>query len=199
VLVCHEPPEDLPQLENLRIVQVETDVPADAAGFKADKAAKLDLGIRYLLRRPTRYCMHLDADDRVHRRLVEYVSTHDSQVGWVIDKGYVYQGGHFARAHNGKFERLCGSSFILAVDSGDVSQEHLQIGHTEVRRHFAMLGTPLPSLPFFGAVKVVGYGDNITVTRFVKSETVRRTLKKVLQLRLVGRRFRDDFAMSSPF
>jgi len=194
ILVCHEPPNDIPDLEKLDIVTVNFQIPKNDNEYKKDKGMKILRGLQHLQNLPTSYSMVLDADDRLHKDFVTYICANESESGWVIDKGYVYPGGLFARSHNGNFERLCGST-IITKNVHDNNDTSVLIGHTEARTHFEKMETPLKQVPFFAAVKIVGYGDNLTETLFVKSETIKRTLKKTLQLRLVSKRFKKNFSL----
>lgn len=197
LLVCHEPPEVIPDIKNLEICCVNFSTPKSAEERKKDKGLKIKQALSFQKKNRSAFSMNVDADDRIHKDLVSYIETHNSLSGWRVGKGYVYPGGMFVRSHNGDFDKLCGTSIICRTDELNEISSPIMIGHCHAKKHFEDIGTPLKLLPFFAAVKVVGYGDNITETLFLRSATLRRTIKKLFQMRIVTKGFIKDFSFDS--
>ena len=196
ILACHEPPDGFVARPWLAVVEVSSPRPAGPAEYKGDKRAKLVAGLREYLRDPTELYMILDADDRVHAELARHVGGADAPT-YLVDKGYVYAGGRWVRAHNGTFDRLCGSICVSNREDAATGFVPSFSGHFNVRSEFARRGLPLARVPFFAVLKNVGYGDNSTETRFLMSESVRRTLKKLAMMRPVTPAIRRSFALDT--
>ena len=197
VLVCHQPPSTLPVVENLKIIQVEYAPPKNYEERKNDKQQKIERACEYLKQHPSEFSMNLDADDRVHKELVSFVENCETSYGWRIGRGYVYPGERWMRQHKDTFDQLCGSSIITRVDDVNNPEKTVTVGHCQAKQHFLALGRPLNPIPFYAAVKCTGYGDNLTTTKFLKSESMKRTLKKLLMLRYASAPFKTAFAFDT--
>lgn len=197
LLVCHEPPPSIPSVNNFEIVRVNYPVPKTDKERKQDKGLKIRQALEYLKCKTSVFSMNLDADDRIHHDLVRFVESNETGSGWRIGKGYVYPGGKWLRAHNGSFDSLCGSSIICRVDDLSETASPILWGHCQAQDQFKQKGTPLTDVPFYAAVKVVGYGDNITETKFLWSESIKRTMKKTLMMRPVSSQFKKNFAFDT--
>ncbi len=201
VMVCNEPPEIVPNVNNLEILQVNFPIPKNIPEFIADKGKRTLYALAHLQESgaDSEYAMKVDADDRLHKNLVSFLEENNSVSGWRVGKGIVYTGGKWIRQHNGNFDKLCGTSNICRADNLN-HDGPLMISHCDIEQHFVDIGAPLKDLPFYSAVKVVNYGGNITATKFVKSESVRRTIRKLSMIRPVSAKFISDFAFdSNPF
>ncbi|NRB34970.1 MAG: hypothetical protein HRU31_09525, partial [Rhodobacteraceae bacterium] len=86
VVMCHKTPDGCPEDERIEICEMECPVPAERAGFYKDKSAKLAAGMQKALERDPRFCMLLDADDRVHADLVGYMAQQQDLLH-IVDKG----------------------------------------------------------------------------------------------------------------
>ena len=137
ILACHEPPDGFVARPWLAVVEVSSPRPAGPAEYKGDKRAKLVAGLREYLRDPTELYMILDADDRVHAELARHVGGADAPT-YLVDKGYVYAGGRWLRAHNGTFDRLCGSTCVS-------NREDAATGFVPSKRMFPIRASPQES------------------------------------------------------
>lgn len=202
ILVCHERPEIVPDNMDIEIVQAPFDPPPhkgyrlDKSLYRGDKRGKIALGLERYLEKPTDLYMVCDADDRVHWSLTEYLGSSQAET-FLIRNGYVYGGGGWIRAHKGDFDKLCGSVAIsnrIDAENGVVPKywQHHLIGE-----RCAELGKPLDIVPFFAALKNVGYGGNMTRTQVLFSSKIRRTVKKALMMRPVNRRMEREFALDT--
>jgi hypothetical protein len=196
ILVCHDTPAGFAGNRSTRTINVSFDPPADPSGYKADIGAKFTVGLREYLNDPTELYMFLDADDRLHSDLVRYVETGGAAT-YLIDKGYVYPGGRWLRAHDGSFDRLCGSVCVSNCKEAAEGFIPSFLGHYNIGDEFRARGLPLRRVPFFAAIKNVGYGENVTETRFLLSESVARTLKKAAMMRPLTPRIRACFALDT--
>lgn len=128
--------------------------------FRADKGRRVLSGM--LDARDSRFFMIVDDDDFVSSRLVEFVSQHQNENGWVIDSGYIWSdGGNLLLGHD-KFNHLCGTSLIIRSDIYRLPQSFDEASlewvkdmlgsHRRVPPRLEAEGTPLKRLPFRGAI-----------------------------------------------
>ncbi|WP_345752729.1 hypothetical protein [Microbacterium rhizophilus] len=152
---------------------------ADRDGFVRDKGTKIGIGLLAARAHHPSHVMIFDADDFVHRDLVQFVRREVGAPGWVIDKGWIY-----SRARNGYrrqdgFNRTCGTSYIIPFDAYRVpeglsvtaTQQEIVDGFGEVLPNIMGAhrnavqwhrdrGRVLTPLPFRGAVYHVDTGEN---------------------------------------
>jgi hypothetical protein len=159
-------------VESLEIVR--QDVPTPAKAWRAnhvDKYAKLRVALLHAARYAPCYVMKLDADDLLHRELVEFIVANDNRNGYYIDKGYIWQSGSKFLKPLDRFHQVCGSSNILYLNSGDFPSNEagsfsdpliMRLGHNITVSHFEDEGRPLMPLPFRAAIYRLGHGENIT-------------------------------------
>ena len=195
ILVCHEPPEVVPNVPNLTIINMTTPIPTDFEGYKQDKGLKVNEGVRRYLENPTPYFMVVDADDRIHHNLTTYIEGHTSFGNMLVDTGFVYGGGLWLRAHKGSFDKLCGTNFVQSHEEVEKEGIHVSLGHHTIKERFAKAGTSLHLVPFFAVIKMVGYGDNLTLTEFLWSQSFKRTVKKAMMMKLITNQIKKDFSL----
>lgn len=196
LLVCHEAPVNLQDDERISVIHVDRPVPGDSSEYKGDKRGKLEDGIKRYLENPSTFYMIMDADDRVHISLTKYMSRRTSGT-FLIKNGFVYNGGPFVRAHRMTFDRLCGSVCISnAEDAARGIVPHF-LGHHLIWKRAPEEGIFINPIPFFAAVKNIAYGGNSTDTFFLRSATVKRTLKKLLMMRPLTRKMKRSFALDT--
>lgn len=194
-LVCHETPFKIPDSINIKIINVDFPYPKSPKEFKKDKGLKIKEGIKYLIDSPSKYYMILDADDRIHSGLTQYIANNQHHDNFIVDKGYVYPGGRFLRAHDGNFDKICGSVLVSSFKEVLNNKVFILDGHHNIKSNFRKSEKNIIQIPFFAVIKNVGYGENITETIFIWSKSMKRTIKKFLMLRLITRKTKKLFAL----
>lgn len=152
---------------------------ASLEDFVIDKGSKVGLGLLAARDSGADWVMLFDADDFVHRDVVEFVRAHADSPGWFVNEGWV-----FSRRRNGyrkqaAFHRTCGTSYVipfeaygtpaeLTVDAsqrevvdafGDTLKRAMGAHRNAVAWHLDQ-GRELRPLPFRGAVYHVDTGAN---------------------------------------
>jgi hypothetical protein len=179
VLICgHEFP-DVPEMSDPRVTFFECDVPPpkDSSRFRRDKMRK-----RWLLGVALRelgggYFFPLDADDLVHKNVVEYTLGNDNKRGYLVDKGYVLDeaNGKLAWVQDvwdSDFNYVCGSSAVIHFEVndlpswGDAGGTKVYFNQFESHAYWPNVaresGRPLQRLPFAAGVYVVNHSQNLS-------------------------------------
>lgn len=152
---------------------------ANREGFVRDKGSKIGAGLIAARQYNPDWVMIFDADDFVHRDLVDFVHRHADAPGWVIQRGWIY-----SRARNGYraqdgFNRTCGTSYVIpfsaydvpnSIDVGASQQEiidafgdvlpNIMGAHRNATSWHASRGRELRAVPFRAAVYHVDTGEN---------------------------------------
>ena len=195
ILVCHETPAKIPPSINIKIINVDLPYPNSFEEFKKDKSLKIKEGIKHLKDSPSKFYMILDADDRVHSGLTQYIANNQDHDNFIVDKGYVYPGGRFLRAHKGNFDQICGSVLISSFNDILNGKIFILDGHHNLKSNFKKFEKNIIQIPFFAVIKNVSYGENITETNFIWSKSFKRSIKKILMLRFITRKTKKLFAL----
>ncbi len=155
------------------------DVRVSRSPFIRDKGTKIGVGLIKALEFDPDYVMIFDADDFVHRDLVQFVGERPGRPGWVIDEGWMYSRNRRAVRPISDFNRTCGTSFIIPFDVYGVPTDlDVTASKAEIREAYgeriskiigahkwavewhAERGRVLERLPFPGAVYHVDTGEN---------------------------------------
>jgi hypothetical protein len=182
VVACHDQPE-LGELEDaVHVLRVPFAEPADRWEGVHDKARKrrfIGAWLRRTLVHDETYVMFLDADDLVHKGLVEYVLAH-AQGSYLVDRGYILDLASSLLWHRQEgFHRTCGSSFIcrFARDEFPSSWENAaspfgqfgtppdQRGHEEYDAVARGLGRPPAQIPFPAVVYTVNHSESLWASK----------------------------------
>lgn len=147
--------------------------------FVWDKGTKIGIGLIAARAFDPDHVMIFDADDFVHRALVEFVSAHPESAGWVVDKGWMYSRARRAYRRQDQFNRYCGTCFVIPFAAYGVpadltvtaTQDEVAAGFGE--RLEAIMGAhkgavqwhrdhgrELTPLPFRAAIYHVDTGEN---------------------------------------
>jgi hypothetical protein len=205
LLVCNEPPPNLPVHSALSLVQCDLPVPTDRESKMVDKGLKVHLGLiaaRFLA--PCHF-MLVDADDLVSNRLAAHCAAHPMDFGWYFDRGWMHdEYSRLAFRCRKNFNLVCGTSNIvhlertdLPIDEKKSSTEKLVFGfgHHKIRSNMEALGRPLKPLPFIGSVYIVGTGENWTSFSLRGWRSKKVFLRKLLNYRFVTGGMRRDFGL----
>ncbi|KQM31029.1 galactosyl transferase [Rhizobium sp. Leaf68] len=178
--------------------------------FRFDKGRRVLSGMLSAL--DSRFFMIVDDDDFVSARIVEFVSEHPNENGWVVQQGFVWNdGGKLLLCHN-DFNSACGTSLIVrssvyglpsTVGEADVEWMKDILGsHRRVPPMLSAKGYSLQKLPFRGAVyRVANKGSHsgargIVRAYLLNTSTLRRpwkVLRHLANLRLLSAEHRKEF------
>ncbi|MGK6314546.1 galactosyl transferase [Neorhizobium sp. DT-125] len=178
--------------------------------FRADKGRRVLAGM--LDARDGRFFMIVDDDDFVSARIVQYVSQHRDENGWIIDKGYIWDDGGTLLLCRDQFSHYCGTSLIIRSDlyglpskAEDASIEWIKdmLGsHVRITPALAARGTPLSSLPFRGAVYRVAHkgshskAPSLIDMYFLNRNVLKRpvnAIRNLARLRLLSAEHKREF------
>lgn len=149
-----------------------------------DKYSKFKIGLMATFEDPeSEFIMLVDADDLVHKRLVEFCLENRANPacsgGHTITQGYNWAvGTDFFRKIVG-FHKVCGTCNIVKIvneereqylktkqiDCFDRKKHWLYAGHASVFQRIRNLGRGTTKVPFPAAVYVTNTGNNISGTR----------------------------------
>ena len=152
------PPNDLHELES-------GTKEAFLDAFRIDKGRRVLAGM--LAERNSRFFMIVDDDDFVSDRIVDFVSRHQTENGWKIDRGYVWGDGGRALYKHDDFANYCGTCLIIRSDLYKLPEQFSDASATFIKEmlgsHVRIAGiladqaSPLAALPFRGAIYRVGH------------------------------------------
>jgi hypothetical protein len=204
-LVCNTAPSLNFSHPALTIIEDEFPIPApNSADRMYDKHEKLKRGL--IAAREMAPCpvMLADADDVVHRRLVEWCEQYPQSPGWYVPDGYIYTAGSPWLYKLRDFDQICGTSIIVDCKDSDFPKAMsdrksdffmVERGHFEFRNPDRIGGIKLQPLPFPGAIYVTSTGENYTGSTLRGWQGKKMFIKKVLNARPLTKRIREDFGL----
>lgn len=215
-LVCHTPPVNQIEHPNIATIQVDFDIPDTWKDMIRDKYRKIKRGLVEInisdsgrLPSGRRAVMIVDADDRVHRNLANWVQTHPEGHGWYFPKGYIHPYGQpflFTSTILGnQFHKICGTSAVIycededlpnSMDTDSQASVMLRCGHNIIVDCMEKRGTPLKPLPFRGACYVTDTGDNHSGVSWLQWKGKKKLLKQVVSVRPLVSYYRNRFGFS---
>lgn len=218
VLICgHDEPRNLAKYDAtfVEFLPANFAKPASADEARRDKGRKRRVIATEVGRRGGGYFMYLDADDLVHRDLVQAVTDDNNGIGYLITRGYALDFGNRLLAEvpgvwNKRFDEVCGSSGIVLYEQDDLPstgypdavdrsllffqiKNHTQFGSFEIRN-----GQKLAALNFPAAIYCVNNSINLS-NRLVRTEQRQQQLiSKIanMQIRKLDA-IRRDFSLES--
>ena len=175
IVVCNEKPVIEFHHPNLEYMQVNFPMPQESNDLNVkytDKGRKMLRGLIEAKKFNPTHTMLMDADDCISNKIAEFVNGNPSSPGWFVNKGYKYiEGEKFLYKKRVNFYRMCGSCNILRYDLNNLPEipeynrgygyYKFWIDHEKVKPTLEQQGSPLSSLPFPGAIYILGTGDNI--------------------------------------
>jgi len=201
----HERPARLDEItdERVEFIPVEFAKPTTPRGRRQDKTRKRWAIAAHYRKLGGGYFMYLDADDYVHRNLVDHVLTDDNRSGYFIPEGYAldYKNANLAPipgAWRKPFNHVCGSSGIVYFEPDDLPRKPFpqqwlrKEPYFKIRNHLSFQDVslreqPNSPIPFPAAIYNVNNALNL-------SNVIVRTPER--QLRLIEgirkRKIKDD-------
>ena len=212
LLVCNEPPEVEPRRENLDIIETDIRIegPFDSTKGRINKQRKILHGLLAARAHNPRRVMVVDADDLLHRDLVQFAAdTHDVD-GLIINRGYRFNLGNPELRRCLNYHLVSGSSLIFPFKLSDFStissDEEIFAHHISREDHprpgeaiMKSLGLTYRYVPFYAGIYVRGHEDSLRdrigiersragtdrADRFKRGRIIRRS--KDLAWKAVGR------------
>jgi hypothetical protein len=187
VIAGHEKPT-IKEMQHRRVkwLTVNFRPPLGTLGFSSDKLRKRKVIGMYLRKIGfSGYFMPLDADDWVHYRLVEYVRSQPARVALIMNSGVIVnlvRNEVWLRKH--RFYIGCGSSTIFYFsnkefplslkNSGSLKESYHMVlrGHTKVFRNLREINKPYKLVKFPLITWVLGHGDNNSMLKGKKSNSI---------------------------
>ena len=179
VIACHDLP-DLAGMDghDLELLQAPFPIETDLMRRGADKIRKRRLigsWVRERLGEDGAYVMFLDADDLVHRDLVDHVLRDDNRRSYIAEAGYIFDSTTgLLEQRLTRFYTTCGSCFVCWFDHDDLplsfedadclySQFDL---HREFKEMAARLGRASEPLPFPAVVYLANHEESLRIKQF---------------------------------
>jgi hypothetical protein len=181
---------------------------------KRNKRLRIATEVR---RRGGGYFMYLDADDLVHRSLVQHVRKDDNRVGYLAPTGYALDFGNrrlapIPGAWRKPFNEVCGSSGILFYEPDDlpatetVTDADVHRLYFRIRNHLSFSeedirpGRRLQPIPFPSVIYTINHPQNLS-NRLVRTEERQRDLIDSVRKRAVPNvhEIAPDFALDDFF
>jgi hypothetical protein len=203
ILVCNQPPIDLPSDKKLAVIKRDFAVPGPGEARMSDKWRKVRVGLVAARALTPRHLMVVDADDCVSRRLAGFVADNPDSNGWFFNNGYMHdEGSRLIYIYPRGFDEMCGTSNIVRVGPDDLpyseeteSQDNpiLRGGHTRIKQEMQSLGRSLQPLPFPGSVYNLATGENHTGFSLADWKSKKIFIQKLMRYRPLTRQIRKEF------
>jgi hypothetical protein len=206
LLVCNEPPDNYTELPSVTVYKCGLPVPEPNYDARmADKWKKVRAGLAYFRGKGEAFYMVVDADDRINRHLADFVERENYKPGWYCDKGWVYDWGYsWMYSKSKRFDLYCGTSSIVyctqdqlpaGMDDPATHCPIVRYGHTRIKEFYDGQPNPLKPLPFYGAIYIASTGENQSGFSYLRIQSRREQLKRLLSIRPITNRKRRDFAL----
>jgi hypothetical protein len=207
-LVCTDRPEIDLNHPSITVIQEEFPIPDERPESRMfDKGLKVRRGLVAAGAFGDGHVMMVDADDCIHRKIVEWVVSHDPGQSWVVDYGYYYSQGHRLVRLLKRFDQFCGTSFIARLEARDFPVDmvaprgsyfdYLIDGHPQAAEYLRTHGRPVSLLPFPGTIYVKDTGENWGGRKPTGFQYmgVRTHLRRLTQIRPLTSRIKEDFGL----
>jgi hypothetical protein len=202
ILVCNQTPEKLTQDSRIEVITDNFPIPMDRREIFLDQKLKIKKGMLACRGFGEGYVMRMDADDFVHRQLVEYIKNHYGANGWYIPKGFVYQEDSDWIYIRNNFHFSTASSHIVWLTESDLPKsmettdndyfvdlwQHLRLKNTCEK-----LQRPLLPLPFRGAAYTIGHSESVMLHSLRNWQSLRKLCWKIISVRRLNSQHREDF------
>jgi hypothetical protein len=194
LVVCNDKPEI--EFEHPQVEYLEVDFPLPYPSYSAkgdDRAKRVFVGLLAVRDLQPSHVMSVDPDDCISSKIAEFVSQHQSENGWYVDRGYEYEeGSNKVTVRHKDFYKICGTCNIINYRLFKVPEKVLAYddltgfdrflnGHPLAKGDLAERGTPLAPLPFPGTIFVRDrVGESISMQEGLIAK-LQRNPKEVLR------------------
>jgi FkbM family methyltransferase len=179
-IICGHRPPPLPALDDPRVTFIKSDRPPATvvSQFRSDKLRKRQIAAAHVRALGGGYIFMLDADDLVHRDVVQHVLADDNRRGYVVRSGFVedFRSGAVSPVPGGAwsldYDRICGSSTAIWFDAEDLPVRADDAAGTYFdmfRQHAYWAVTAeefrgkLEPIPFAAGIYSLNHGENISM------------------------------------
>lgn len=184
--------------DNLHFVPISYD-PSRKAG--RDKLLKICNALLSVSSLDFRYCMELDADDRVHKNLVKFLENSPQSNAFIIDKGYQLNYKSMRIFPCNHLSNICGSTTILSREVAGVPQANniseftkcfwQHDNHSTAKNYLTKNGIEFKTVPFNSLQYVLSHSLNKRENSILKSagdfKKIHLKLKKIIKFQVYGR------------
>lgn len=185
--------------DNLHFVPISYD-PSRKAG--RDKLLKICNALLSVSSLDFRYCMELDADDRVHKNLVKFLEISPQSNAWIIDKGYQlnYKSMRIFPCNN--LSNICGSTTILSREVAGIPQANniseftkcfwQHNYHSTAKSYLIKNGIEFKKVPFNSLQYVLSHSlykrENSIFESASDLKRIKLKFKKIIKFQVIGRK-----------
>lgn len=194
VISGHETP-DIPELADPRVAFLEMGYPSNHFPpelYRRDKRAKRKNNLDWITERGGGDVFVADADDHIHRTLIERVRKANHPHGHVVERGLIV--GLDARAvatipgvYSSNFNRVCGTSSIFRVMGLDPGSKAWRLplqNHAHVATYAAELGRPLNVIESDSVAYVIASLHTAALLNRRTESSVKKLQKRIRRRRL---------------
>lgn len=189
-LVCNQKPDNLTcHNSQLNIIIDDFPIPRSYSEMHQDQIRKIKKAlVKIGSEDQEKFIMRVDADDFVSKHIVNFVKQHPHTNGFYFPWGYFFQQKLNYIMLQPNFYLYCGTSAIVKFTKEDFpkSEDVLDNSwlktfwqHQGIVSHMKNTGREMEKLPFPGAVRQCGTGENISKAD-IKTKP-QRSLKKIAQ------------------
>jgi len=203
IVSCHEIPEVYLKVEKKHVEFLQMDYLPDDDFFRGksqrDRWWKCCAGLRSLSGFDFKYCMALDADDRVHRDMTAFLNQQNGVDVWVINKGYQVDYVSLRLLKYKKLNKICGSTVILSPQAARVPQQSIPYdliecfwcacSHSEVGEYSKSNNFILQELPFYGVQYLLNHSVNDSN---IWRGSLKEDLKFFLKFSVIGQKMSEQ-------
>jgi hypothetical protein len=206
VLVCNDPPDQLPVDSRLIVKSVATPTPRTRHEMMGDKYFKTKVGFTLAREFAPTWLMRADADDLISRRLVAFVERQRPHGAWYSETGWLYRFGSKWVIKQRNFHLICGTACVITyVSESELPQsveQHsdfylLARGHHGIVDFLRRSGIPTHPVPFPTTVYVTDSGENWSGAWLTELRAKRVLLRHALNSRPITRSIREEFGLYS--
>jgi hypothetical protein len=204
VLVCNDPPDQLPVDSRLIVKSVTTAIPRTRYEMMTDKYLKTKVALTLAREFAPTWLMRADADDLISRRLVPFIEQQKPHGAWYSETGWLYRYGSQWVIKQRNFHLTCGTGCVITYVSpselpDSVEQQSdfylLAQGHHVVVDFFRRSSMPTHPVPFPTTVYVTDSGENWSGAWLTELRARRVLLRHVLNSRPITRSIREEFGL----
>jgi hypothetical protein len=206
VLVCNEPPGQLPADSRLIVRSVATPTPRTSYEMMGDKYFKTKVGLTLAREVAPTWLMRADADDLISRRLVPFVEQQRPHGAWYSETGWLYRYGSRRVIKQRDFHLVCGTSCVTFVSPSELPRSVEQQSddcYLLAQRHNVMVdflrraGMDTHPVPFPTTLYVTDSGENHSGAWLTELRARRVLLRHALNTRPITRSIREEFGLYS--